>query len=89
MGEHVFIITLMLVNMFVFDVVMLVNFAYLKIIVTNKLGPIKFQVYSLHSRDGGGVFPILSFANRCQFHQHFMSSFCAKIILPKKYIPNF
>ncbi len=50
----------------------------------------KFQVYSLHSRDGGGGgVPILSFANRCQFHQHFMSSFCAKIILPKNTYPIF
>ncbi len=25
---------------------------------------------------------------RCQFHQHFMSSFCAKILSPKKYKPK-
>ncbi len=25
----------------------------------------------------------------CQFHQHFMSSFCAKILLPKNYKPKF
>jgi len=25
---------------------------------------------------------------RCQFHQHFKSSFCAKIILPKNYKPK-
>jgi len=27
--------------------------------------------------------------SRCQFHQHFMSSFCAKILLPKNTNPNF
>ncbi len=25
---------------------------------------------------------------RCQFHQHFMSSFCAKILSPKNYKPK-
>ncbi len=25
---------------------------------------------------------------RCQFHQHFMSSFCAKILSPKSYKPK-
>jgi hypothetical protein len=25
---------------------------------------------------------------RCQFHQHFISSFCAKILLPKNYKPK-
>jgi hypothetical protein len=29
-----------------------------------------------------GAFP------RCQFHKHFMSSFCTKIVLPKNYNPN-
>jgi hypothetical protein len=26
--------------------------------------------------------------NWCPFHQHFMSSFCAKILLPKNYKPK-
>ncbi len=28
------------------------------------------------------------FYTRCQFHQHFMSSFCAKILSPKNYKPK-
>ncbi len=27
-------------------------------------------------------------ATRCQFHQHFMSSFCAKLLSPKNYKPK-
>ncbi len=31
---------------------------------------------------------LLGFLIRCQFHQHFMSSFCTKILLPKNYKPS-
>jgi len=31
---------------------------------------------------------VLEIESRCQFHQHFMSSFCAKILLPRNYKPK-